>query len=83
MMIIADKNTQKLSFEFTGLQVENLRALIMDATIKGSAASAIVELINILDNPIDRDVDNDLHGEHQDSEGKKKDESQENNDKCN
>lgn len=81
MMIIADKNTKKLSFEFTDLQVENLKALIMDANIKGSAAVAIVELINILDNTIERNVNNDLHGEHHDTEGHSPDEPKENNDK--
>lgn len=63
-----------LRYEFTVQQVQNLKALIMDANIKGSAAVAIAELIRVLDNPVDRVCDNDLHGEHNDKSEKVKDE---------
>lgn len=54
-------------YELTGQQAENLKALIMDANIKGSAASTIVELIHVLENPVDEVKDSDLHGKHNDA----------------
>ena len=60
-------------YELTDLQVENLKALILDATIKGSAAHVIVELLGVLDNPVNEDQDIDLHGKHNDGKEHGKD----------
>jgi len=55
-------------YELTEQQVQNLKALIMDANIKGAAAPTIVELINVLDCPVVEVKDNDLHRKHNDVE---------------
>jgi len=55
-------------YEFNERQVQNLKALIMDANIKGAAAPAIVELIKVLDNPIVEVKEDDLRSEHNDSQ---------------
>jgi len=55
-------------YEFTEPQVQNLKALIMDANIKGSAAEAVVELLKCLDNPVGDQENHDLHKEHNDKE---------------
>jgi len=60
-------------YELTLKQVQNLKALIMDANIKGSAASVVVGLLICLDSPVEDSKANDLHGEHNDSEGHGKD----------
>lgn len=57
-----------LSYELTVPQVQNLKALLMDANIKGSAASMIVELVNVLDHPVKEDKVSDIHGEHNDTQ---------------
>lgn len=67
MTITAEKRQKKYRFKFTALQVENLKALINDATIKGEAAPAIVELIKILDNPLRQVRKHDIRGEHNDT----------------
>lgn len=54
-------------YELTDKQVQNLKAIIMDANIKGSAAQLIVELLKALDNPVVWDTENDLHSEHNDA----------------
>lgn len=51
-------------YELTEQQVQNLKALIMDANIKGATAPVIVELMKVLDNPVGDKKRNDLHGEH-------------------
>lgn len=53
-------------YEFTEQQVQNLKALIMDVNIKGAAAPVIVELLQVLENPIVEVKEDDLHGEHND-----------------
>lgn len=53
-------------YELTEKQVQNLKALIMDANIKGAAAPAIVELLTSLDKPVVEDKENDLRCEHKD-----------------
>lgn len=53
-------------YELTERQVQNLKSLIMDANIKGSVASAIVELLRVFNNPVVEAGDNDLHSEHND-----------------
>jgi len=55
-------------YEFTVKQAQNLKALIMDANIKGSAAEAVVELLTCLDNPVGEKKNNDLHSEHNNAE---------------
>lgn len=57
-------------YELTDKQVENMRAFLMDANIKGSAAVVVVELMQVLDHPVDEVTDSDLHGKHNDK-GKK------------
>jgi len=53
-------------YELTDQQAENLKALLMDSNIKGSAAATIVELIDVLNHPVDEVKDRDLHSEHND-----------------
>lgn len=60
-------------FELTTQQAQNLKALILDANIKGSAARVVVELIDVLDNPVNEDRADDLHSEHNDVEEQGKD----------
>ncbi len=55
-------------YEFTEQQVQNMRAFLMDANIKGSAAVAVVELMGALSHPVEESKDNDLHREHNDTE---------------
>lgn len=55
-------------YELTEQQVQNLKAFIMDANIKGSAAYVVVELIAVLDNPVKKAREDDLHREHNDVE---------------
>lgn len=54
-------------YEFTEKQVENLKALILDANIKGAVAPVIVELLGVLAHPVGKDCSNDLHSEHNDT----------------
>lgn len=54
-------------YKLTPKQVQNLRALIMDATIKGNAAQAIVDLIKALEHPVVKAKKSDLHSKHNDS----------------
>lgn len=56
-------------YELTDQQVQNLKALIMDANIKGAAAPAIVELLRVLDNPVTDIQNDDIHSKHHDPEG--------------
>ena len=56
-------------YEFTEQQVENLRALIMDANIKGAVAPVIVELMRVLENPVEKVKEDDLLREHNDEQG--------------
>jgi len=60
-------------YEFTDQQVQNMKAFILDANIKGSVAHVVVELIDVLDNPVKEKPQDDLHGEHNDSEEHGKD----------
>ena len=60
-------------YAFTDQQVRNLKSLLMDANIKGSAASTIVELVHVLENPVDEVKGHDLHSEHNDTEEHGKD----------
>lgn len=53
-------------YELTDRQVQNLKALIMDANIKGAAAHAVVGLLMVLDSPVDEVKEDDLHSEHND-----------------
>lgn len=53
-------------YEFTEKQAQNMRALIMDANIKGSAAEVVVELLKCLENPVVEREPDDLHSEHND-----------------
>lgn len=53
-------------YELTDKQVQNLKAFLMDANIKGSVATVIVGLMNVLDNPIKKVKEDDIHGEHND-----------------
>lgn len=59
-------------YELTDQQAQNLKALLMDANIKGSAAVVVVELVHVLENPVDEVTDSDLHGEHNDKGEKTK-----------
>lgn len=79
MTHIADK---KLCFEFTDQQVQNLKALIMDANIKGAVAPVIVELLKVLENPVVENEEDDLHRKHHDSEGHGTDGPQDDQDSC-
>lgn len=64
-----------LKYEFTGQQVQNLRAMLMDANIKGAAASTILDLMHALDHPVNEVKDSDLHGEHNDGNRQVQDET--------
>lgn len=55
-----------MRYEFTEQQVQNLKALIMDANIKGAAAPAVVELMRVLENPVEKVKEDDLLCEHND-----------------
>lgn len=55
-------------YELTDQQVQNLKALIMDANIKGSVARTVAGLLDVLDNPVSEGKDDDLRSEHNDSE---------------
>lgn len=55
-------------YELTEQQVQNMKAIIMDANIKGATANVIVELLKVLDNPVVKGKKNDLHSEHNDDE---------------
>ncbi len=41
-----------MKYEFTEQQVQNLKAIILDANIKGAMASIIIELLRALDSPV-------------------------------
>lgn len=68
-------------YELSNQQVENLVALIMDANIKGSAAQTIVELLNVLGNPVKKGKRNDLHREHNDRQEHRTDQPKKNGNK--
>lgn len=59
----------EMRYEFTEQQVENLRSLIMDANIKGAVAPVIVELMRVLENPVEKVKEDDLLCEHNDEQG--------------
>ena len=44
-----------MKFELTEQQVQNLKAIVMDANIKGSMAPVIVDLMKALETPITED----------------------------
>lgn len=54
-------------YELSDQQVRNLKAIIMDANIKGEVAPMIIGLLQALDNPVHEVTDSDLHSEHNDS----------------
>lgn len=54
----------KQRYELTGRQVQNLKAIILDANMKGEAARVVVELLDILDRPVVEAAKDDLHSEH-------------------
>lgn len=61
-------------YEFIEEQVQSLKAIILDANIKGSAAGVVVGLLAALDEPVDEVKPDDLRGEHNDTQGHGQDE---------
>ncbi len=64
-------------YELNEKQVQNLQAIILDADIKGRAASAVCDLLNALHGPVSEKKEDGLRGEHNDDKEHSTDRSEE------